>query len=268
LGNYPAIDVRTDAPDLLLAIVDDFGPTAVADAERAGFVRLFFPSANARDAAAQTLASRFDVSAVDVPDEDWARRSQEHLTPVTVGRITVFPSPESQPPNLDGIALVVVPSMGFGTGHHVTTRLCLAALQTIPLTNKLLLDVGTGSGVLAMAADRLGAAGAVGIDSDPEAIQSARESLELNPDVTRVSFETADLLAMPLPQVDVVTANLTGALLIRSAALLLAAVRDGGVLILSGVLAHERDAVRDAFGAATAIWERDEDGWVGFVMKK
>jgi ribosomal protein L11 methyltransferase len=269
LGKYPAVDVRTDAPDLLLAIVDDFGPTAVADGEHAGFVRLFFPTADARDAAAQTLAARFDVSPVDVPDEDWARRSQEHLAPVTVGRITVFPSPESQTPNPDGIALVVVPSMGFGTGHHVTTRLCLAALQTIPLTNKVVLDVGTGSGVLAMAADRLGAARAVGIDSDPDAIQSARESLELNPDVTHVDFETVDLMAMPLPsQVDVVTANLTGALLIRAAAVLLAAVHNGGVLILSGVLAHERDAVREAFGAATTVWEREEDGWVGFVMKR
>ena len=132
---YPAIDVRTDAPDLLLAIVDDFGPTAVADGERAGFVRLFFFSADARDRARTTLASRFDVFAVDVPDEDWARRSQENLTPVTVGRITVFPSPESRTSNAGEIALVVVPSMGFGTGHHVTTNhaTSLVAWQVAPL---------------------------------------------------------------------------------------------------------------------------------------
>ena len=71
--------------------------------------------------------------------------------------------------------------------------------------------------MLAIAAERLGAAQAVGIDFDPDAIQSARENLDLNPDVTRVSFETAELSAIPLPMVDVVTANLTGALLIRSA---------------------------------------------------
>jgi ribosomal protein L11 methyltransferase len=267
LKTYPAIDVRTDAPDLLLAIVDDFGPTAVEDLERNGSVRVFFPSPADRDAALRALASRFDPTAVDVCDEDWARRSQENLSPVTVGRITVFPDSGPRIPDPDSIAIVIVPSMGFGTGHHATTRLCLAALQAIPLTNLVVLDVGTGSGVLAIAADRLGAAKAVGIDSDPDAIQSARENLTLNPPVTSVRFETADFSAMPLPMVDVVTANLTGALLIRSAPALLAALGAGGTLILSGVLAHERDDVCAAFAAAAVIWEQAEDGWVGLGMK-
>jgi ribosomal protein L11 methyltransferase len=107
----------------------------------------------------------------------------------------------------------------------------------------VVLDIGTGSGVLAIAADRLGAARAVGIDSDPDAIQSARDNIGLNPAAMRVRFETIDLAAKPLPVVDVVTANLTGALLIRSAPALLAAVRSGGTLILSGIGAHERDDV-------------------------
>jgi ribosomal protein L11 methyltransferase len=128
------------------------------------------------------------------------------------------------------------------------------------------LDVGTGSGVLAIAADRLGAARAVGIDSDADAIQSARENLALNPAVTRVRFETADLSAMPLPIVNLVTANLTGALLVRSAPTLLAALGAGGTLILGGLLAHERDDVCAAFAGAAVFWEQEEDGWVGLAL--
>ena len=289
MKQYPAIDVRTDAPDHLLAIVDDFGPTALE--ERGPSVRIFFAGTTDRDGAQRALAAQFDVTPIEVDDEDWARRSQENLSPVTVGRITVAPpwaadSPASPPPETTGatarlakapearrrqpsaIRVVILPSMGFGTGHHVTTRLCLAALQTIDLTDRDLLDVGTGSGVLAIAADRLGAARAIGIDFDPDAIQSARGNLDLNPETRHVTFETIDLAARALPASDVVTANLTGALLIRSAGALLGAVRSGGIVILSGIQSHERDEVRKAFATAEVCWEREEDGWVGIAVKK
>jgi ribosomal protein L11 methyltransferase len=273
LRTYAAIEVCTDAPDFVLAIVDDFGPTAVEYLARGDSVRIFFPSSLDRDAALRALAPRFSGTPVDVSDEDWARRSQESLSPVTIGRITIFPHPESQTPSVEsavsataGISIVINPSMGFGTGHHATTRLCLAALQAIPLTNQVVLDVGTGSGVLAIAADLLGAAHAVGIDCDLDAIQSAHENLVLNPAVTGVRLETVDLAAMPLPSADVVTANLTGALLIRSAPALLAAVRPGGTLVLSGILAQERNDVCAAFAAATVRWEQEEDGWVGLAL--
>ena len=265
MKRYPALDVRTDAADLLLAIVDDFSPTALE--ERDELVRVFFGTAGDRDAAARTLAPRFDVTPVDVPDEDWARRSQESLQPITVGRITVAP-PWAVGTQPSALLVVIAPSMGFGTGHHVTTRLCLMALQTLDLTNRTVLDVGTGSGVLAIAAVRLGAARAIGIDCDEDAIQSARENLDLNPQARRVTFDIADLAARTLPLADVVTANLTGTLIVRSAPALLAAVRPGGTLILSGIQSHERDQVRGAFAEAEVCWEQDGDGWVGLAVKK
>jgi ribosomal protein L11 methyltransferase len=159
--------------------------------------------------------------------------------------------------------------MGFGTGHHATTRLCLAALQTIDLTGASVLDVGTGSGVLAIAAVRLGATRALGLDDDHDAIQSANENLALNPPPLpsqTVTFTVADLMTLELPAADVVTANLTGALLIRAAGRLRQAVRPGGVLIVSGLLVGERDDVLRAFSGLTdeimVIGEAEEDGWI------
>jgi len=270
LKTYPAVDVQSAAYDLVLALVDDFGPTAVE--ERGDSLRIFFPTTQARDDALTALAAAMPASAVDVPDEDWARRSQEGLLPVTVGRITVVPNagssaanPESRVPN--PLTITIAPSMGFGTGHHATTRLCLTALQRLDLTDASVLDVGTGSGVLAIAAARLGASRALGIDHDPDAIQSARENLALNPAVRRVDLEVADLTVGTLPGADVVTANLTGALLVRSAPSLLSAVRPGGSLIVSGLLAHERDEVVQAFTPAKVVWEREEEGWVGLIVR-
>jgi len=156
--------------------------------------------------------------------------------------------------------------MGFGTGHHATTRLCLRALQELDLIGSSVLDVGTGSGILAIAARLLGAVEVLGIDDDRDAIQSAIENLERNPGVSQVRFEVKDLRAGLLPRVDVIMANLTGALLIRSADLLLQALAQHGSLIVSGLQSHERDDVVAAFGDARVVWEATEDEWVGLLF--
>ena len=169
--------------------------------------------------------------------------------------------------------------MGFGTGHHATTRLCLLALQREDLAGRTVLDIGTGSGILAIAAARLGAR-ARGIDNDPDAIQAARENLALNPEATDVTFEVAELEdvrtgvrltpdttdggAGGVP--DIAIANLTGALLAREARRILGAVRRGGRIIVSGLLADERDQVVGAFEAGALVAEEREDEWVALTF--
>ena len=131
-----------------------------------------------------------------------------------------------------------------------------------------MVDAGTGSGILAIAARTLGAARALGIDTDPDAIAAARENLALNPSVTKIDFEPLDLSRTPLPDADVVTANLTGTLLVRSAARLMAAVRPAGHLVLSGILADEVDIVLRAFASLTLVERTCEDEWIAFILKK
>jgi ribosomal protein L11 methyltransferase len=269
---YPALDVQCESTDVLVTLVDDFSPTAIE--ERDTSIRVFFADTADRDAARFTVAAHFPVAPVDVSDEDWARRSQEELQPITIGRLRIVPTParpnpESRVPNPDTI--VIVPSMGFGTGHHATTRLCLEMLQTLDLNDRVVLDAGTGSGVLAIAAARLGARQAIGIDNDPDAIQAARENLEHNPQARAVSFEVADLtsiLTAHQGEADVVTANLTGALLERAAVDIERAVRSGGSIVASGILTEERAAVVAAFGSSIVVRDWIEDEWVGLLMKK
>ena len=270
MGKYwPALDAPSHQSELLLAAVDDFSPTAVE--ERDNGLRVFFATSTARDAAVSVLAGQFSVTAVDVDDEDWARRSQENLSPIVVGRITIRPALPTLPappalPALPGLFIVIPPSMGFGTGHHATTRLCLAALQSIDLHDAFVLDVGTGSGILAIAASALGAARALGMDDDADAIAAAKENLEFNR-VANVTFEVGDLMTDQLPAADVVVANLTGAMLVRAAARLMEAVRPGGVLIVSGIMATEGDEVRRAFANRRFDADVQEDEWLAFTIR-
>jgi ribosomal protein L11 methyltransferase len=262
LKTWPALDIEPGAQsDFVLALADDFRPTAIE--ERGDGLRIFFATGAMRDEAILALQPICPVSPIDVPDEDWARRSQENLTPITVGRITIAPpwhvsrsSHEPRATSHEPVTIVIVPSMGFGTGHHATTRLCLAALQAIDLTGAFVLDVGTGSGVLALAAVRLGAAGALGLDDDPDAVQSAVDNLVLNPapgPSQTVRFAAGDLMTMELPLADVVTANLTGALLVRAATRLQQALKPGGALIASGIQASERLEVQQAFAGLEIV---------------
>lgn len=275
---YPALDVSGADADMVLAVVDDFSPTAVEDLPSDG-ISIFFTSVAKRDAARAAVAVTFPSATLtsrQVDDEDWARRSQQALTPVTVGRITVTPpwceeatAPTVSEPDRAAeafITIVITPSMGFGTGHHVTTRLCLAALQTLDLRGARVLDVGTGSGVLAIAAALLGARSSLGIDFDDDAITSARENLEINPGAANVTFQTIDVREAPLAPADVVLANLTGGSIVQSAAMLRSAVAPGGSLILSGVQTHEEDEVLAAFAPATPRWVRKDLGWVGIMF--
>ncbi len=270
---YPALDIRGLDADLALALVDEFAPTAVEDL-RDG-ISVFFATTERRDAAAAAVGGVGGVHLAtrEVDDEDWARRSQENLTAVTVGRLVVTPpwcmesSKGDEPTGNPPLRIVILPSMGFGTGHHATTRLCLAALQAVGARDKQVVDVGTGSGVLALAAAVLGARESLGIDVDVDAVQSARENLDLNPGITGVRFEVADLRERPLPRADIVLANLTGAVLVQNASLLLAATAPAGILIASGLQAHERDAVVAAFAAAEIVWSGEDAGWVGLALR-
>jgi len=262
--NWPALDAASDQSDLLLAAIDDFSPTAVEEHDNR--LRVFFATPDARDAAINALAARFSLTPVDVDDEDWARRSQENLPAITVGRVTVVSCPQSPVSSHGMIALVIPPSMGFGTGHHATTRLCLAALQSVDLHGKFVLDAGTGSGVLAIAAAALGASSALGIDDDADAIAAARENLEFNR-VANVEFVVGDLMHDRLPAADVVLANLTGAMLVRAAARLTHALRPDGILIVSGIMASEGNDVRRAFANQTFLADVQEDEWLAFTLK-
>ena len=275
---YPALDLQWPTPpdadtiDRALAAIDDDAPTAVEPGP-AG-IRVFFSSPGLRDRAAARVVDLTPPAScrpIEVPDEDWAARSQAALGPITVGRIVVAPPWARGQSSGSNIEIVILPSMGFGTGHHASTRLCLRLLQAVPVAGKRVLDVGTGSGVLALAAGRLGAGTVMAVDSDPDALASASDNLRLNEMTTGIETRPFDLEDEPGQEAgrfDVVMANLTGGLLIRHAERLAQLATADGLLLVSGFEGSEAEAV----GAAFAImgWRQigrlDEENWTGLTL--
>ena len=265
------------ARDRLIALLSDHELVAIHENDLSDPTAwtAHFSDHQHREAAAAAIrdAEEFAavaVSAVDVEDDDWARRTQADLPAVQIGRVIVCPPWDLRSPTGPGEVVVLIePSRGFGTGHHQSTRLCLALLQNRNLAGQTMIDVGTGSGVLSVAAAKLGAMYVAALDNDPEAIENARENIAANGVQKIVEAHVEDFTTARRAPADVVTANLTGTLLARHAQELKPLVRGRGMLITAGFTDDEKHMVEDALHPEFTIAESaEEDGWWAFVCAR
>lgn len=297
MKSWPALVLRAqhvdDSEDLVSAVLTDFSPVAIQDlAERplppGGLWdptyppipdppptplhwNVCFSDASERDRAADAIASMVPslaIERVDLPDEDWAARSQKTLTAVRAGNFIVAPPWDLPAGDVDATVIVIEPSMGFGTGHHATTRMCLRLLSEIDVVDMTVIDLGTGSGVLSMAAALIGARSVIGIDIDQDAIDSAETSARLNTLPDTITFTVGDFRKDPPAAAHVVLANLTGGMLTSSAAAISALVRPHGQLVLSGFDHTEVDRVLAAFASFTERQRLSEDNWIALHMQR
>jgi ribosomal protein L11 methyltransferase len=187
-----------------------------------------------------------------VSAEDWSTSWKVNFKPLRVGRrLLIVPSWEEVQPRPEDIVLRLDPGMAFGTGGHETTRLCLELLEQImddmPLLHSpSVLDLGTGSGILAMAAVQLGAGRVCAVDIDPQAVEVARENLAANNLTEQIECSTTPLESMT-ERFDVILANILAEELVRLATDLAGRLAPGGSLILSGILAEKEGLVRSGF---------------------
>jgi ribosomal protein L11 methyltransferase len=258
------------------------GLGARIDPTRPSIVRAYVP---ARDPAAAERAAADAAEALGhlqafglrpigelatrtVHEADWAEAWKAHFPVLRVGRrIVIKPTWRDHVPAPGDVVLDLDPGMAFGTGLHPTTRLCLAATEAVAerglLDGTRVLDVGCGSGILAIAAAKLGAAGVLGVDTDPIAVEATIANAARNGLAGRIAAR-AGSLPTGSPSYDVVLANLIASVLIALAGPLRDELRPGGVLVASGIFVDREADVRGAFDTVgLSVATRTAEGdWV------
>ncbi len=223
-----------------------------------------------------------------IAEEDWANAWREHYHVLHLGRRTVIkPSWREYTPQADEVVVELDPGMAFGTGLHPTTRNCLLALEDTLHPGDAVLDVGTGSGILAIAALKLGAARALTLDVSPVAVETARQNAAINGVGERMDVRLATLEGtgaepfLPLPAeldtlgpeigvFEVVVANIIARVIAQLAPALVRATRPGGALIASGIIAERRAEAEEPLRAAGLRGIRDlvEGDWVTLIGRR
>lgn len=205
-----------------------------------------------------------------VDDCDWIESWKQYYKPIKAGRVTIVPEWIEYVPQ-DGEYIVKIdPGMAFGTGEHESTKMCLDLLQSLGMEGKSVIDVGTGSGILALAAAKLGAEHVEAYDIDDNAVKSAKENCALNNLDDKIIVANANLLDKTAGKFDVVLANITADVLITLARSLGNYMKKDGIVIISGIILKREDDVKNAFEeAGFSVFERINKGeWVAFGLTK
>ena len=211
-----------------------------------------------------------ELMARTVDEDEWQNSWKDHFHVLRVGRrMVVKPTWREYEPQPDDVVIVLDPGMAFGTGHHPTTRSCMEALERVVEPGASVLDFGCGSGILSIAASRLGASSVLGVEADSSAVRVAKQNARENGVEHNVRVVEGTL---PRPEVgagefDVAVANISAKVVSESAGELVRAVKRGGYVIASGIIADNRGVVEDAMSAAGAtLAEAVVDGdWVTLV---
>lgn len=211
------------------------------------------------------------VSISEVNEEDWASGWKKYYKPVKVSnRILITPTWEEVEETNDQLIIELDPGMAFGTGTHPTTVMCIQALEKVIKGNEEMIDVGCGTGVLSIAAAKLGAKHILALDLDEVAVKSAKLNTKINHVDDRVEVKQNNLLDHIDQQVDIVVANILAEVILRFTGDVARILKPKGIYITSGIIQNKSDLVKEALKREGLVIEEtlQQEDWVAFIAKK
>ena len=219
-----------------------------------------------------SLGIKAEISVEGMREEDWAESWKQYYKPVHLGKITVVPAWEKYEPSEEEVIIRMDPGMAFGTGTHETTRLVLRLMQNEIVGGERVLDMGTGSGILSIAAVKLGAKSAAAYDIDPVAVKVARENAR-DGGCDNITVGVSDLLKgvdLSGGKYDICLANIVADIILRMLPDIHSYVKEDGKIILSGIIAPRADEIRDAVKkyGYKVIKEENENDWLAMLITK
>ncbi len=212
------------------------------------------------------------VTTSEVKDEDWETAWKQYYHPVKISEtFTIVPTWEDyKPVHSDELILELDPGMAFGTGTHPTTVMCIQALEKVVKDGDFVIDVGTGSGVLSIAAALLGAEQVTALDLDDVAVSAAKINVELNSVSNQVTVKHNDLLNEVKGEADIVVANILAEVIVRLAPAASETVKSGGLFITSGIIQQKKEEVKAALIDTGFVIEEtlDMENWTAFIARR
>ena len=271
------LSVEKQNPDLISHYLFEQGCSGIEEISESRW-KVYFPG-DLDEPRQQDLRQALSADPFRLPESrllfareesrDWMAEWKAHFKPLRVGRRILVTPPWEQPgTGGDLIQVIIDPQMAFGTGHHATTQMMMKLLEEYLKAGVSVLDAGTGSGILAILAKKLGASNVFAYDTDPEAIDNARHNATLN-QVNRIEFVIGDETIIPPADYDLILANINRNVLLKIVPKLVASLKKNGLLLLSGLLDVDKQAILAEMPVVLRlIKEQRQEEWIGLVLQK
>lgn len=249
----------------LIALLNDFNPSGYEQHE--DVLIAYFEEEGFNEGAVHPLLDGFDYKLTEVEEQNWNAVWESNFQPVVVGDFCAVRAHFHQPIPHVAHEIIITPKMSFGTGHHATTYMMMEQMQGIDFTDKEVFDFGTGTGILAILAEKLGARNVTAIDIDEWSIENARENIERN-GCQRIDVVLSTTI--PDVQFDVILANINRNVLLQYTEQLHTACKDTSLLLLSGLMTNDAGDINEAFTKQgfRLVKRTDRNNWISLLFAK